>query len=133
MKLLVVTTEPVTAQQLSNALPDSVEPNDAEVMVVAPALQPSGLRFWLSDADEAIARAREVRSETVEQLGEAGVSASGDIGESDPMQAIEDALNTFPADRILLFTHGQDQGYREDIDETALRERFGIPVDHAAA
>jgi hypothetical protein len=129
MKLLVVTTEPITADQLRAALPEDVDPSDAEVMVVAPALQQSGLKFWLSDADDAIERARQVRTETVEQLGEAGVSASGDTGESDPMQAIEDAVNVFSPDRILVFTHGQ--GYREDLDEGELEERFGIPVARA--
>jgi hypothetical protein len=129
MKLLVVTSEPITADQLRAALPADVDPADAEVMVVAPALQQSGLKFWLSDADGAIDRARQVRTETVEQLGDAGVSASGDTGDSDPMQAIEDAVNIFSPDRILLFTRGE--GYREDLDEGELRERFGIPIDRA--
>jgi hypothetical protein len=98
-------------------------------MVVAPALHKSALRFWMSDADTAIARAEEVRTESVENLGEAGVSASGDTGESDPEDAIEDALKTFPADRILLFTHGgREQRYREDVDPGSLESRFGIPV-----
>jgi hypothetical protein len=129
MKLLVVTTEPITADQLRAALPGDVDPTDAEVTVVAPALQQSGFKFWLSDADDAIARAREVRTETVEQLGEAGVSASGDTGDSDPMQAIEDAFNIFSPDRILIFAHGD--GYREELDEAELKERFGVPVDRA--
>jgi hypothetical protein len=129
MKLLVVTSEPITADQLRAALPAEVDPTDAEVMVVAPALQQSGIRFWFSDVDDAIARAQQVRTETVEQLGEAGVSASGDTGDSDPMQAIEDAVNIFSPDRILLFTGGE--GYREDLDEGELRERFGVSVDRA--
>jgi hypothetical protein len=129
MKLLVVTSKPITADQLRAALPAEVDPTDAEVMVVAPALQQSGIRFWFSDVDDAIARAQQVGTETVEQLGEAGVSASGDTGDSDPMQAIEDAVNIFSPDRILLFTGGE--GYREDLDEGELRERFGVSVDRA--
>jgi hypothetical protein len=129
MKLLVLTSEAITADQLRNALPGDIEPSDAEVMVVAPALHKSALRFWLSDADAAIARAEEIRAESLDKLGEAGVSASGDTGESDPETAIDDALKTFPADRILLFTHGGDERrYREDVDTGALQTRFGIPV-----
>jgi hypothetical protein len=132
MKLLVLTSEPITADQLRTALPGDVDPGDAEVMVVAPALQESGLRFWMSDADEAIARAEAVRQETVEKLGQEGVPASGDTGESDPETAIQDALQTFSADRIVLFTHaGDDQEYREDVDPAEVEERFGIPVDNA--
>jgi len=129
VRLLVLASEPVSADQLRTALPGDADPADAEVMVVAPALHKSALRFWMSDADAAIARAEEVRAESVENLGEAGVSASGDTGESDPEDAIEDALKTFPADRILLFTHGGgEQRYREDVDAGSLESRFGIPV-----
>jgi hypothetical protein len=132
MKLLVLTSEPITSEQLGCALPPDAEPERSEVRVVAPALQLSGFRFWLSDADEAIARARRVRSQTVDQLGAEGVPASGDTGESDPVQAIEDALQTSPADRIVIFTHrGSDRRYREDVDVAEVEERFGIPVDHA--
>jgi hypothetical protein len=132
MRLLVLTSEPITAQQLRDALPGSVERDDLEVMVVAPALQSNPIKFWMSDADEAIARAEAVERESVEELGGAGIRAAGDTGESDPMLAIQDALNTFPADRILLFTRGDDgQGYREDLDKTEITERFGVPVDRA--
>jgi hypothetical protein len=132
MRLLVLTSEPITAEQLREALPGDIEPQQAEVMVVAPALQESGIRFWLSDADDAIAKADAVRSETVDRLGAEGVPASGDTGESDPLQAIQDALQSFPADRILLFTHGgSDQRYREDVDVAEIKQRFGLPVDHA--
>ncbi len=132
MKVLVLTSESISAQQLRDALPDEFDPSDAEIMIVAPALQESPIKFWFSDADEAITKAEEVRRATVEQLGDAGVAASGDTGESDPLRAIEDALQTFDADRIVLFTHpGSRQSYREDIDIGKVRERFGLPVDQA--
>lgn len=132
MKVLVLTSEPISAQQLRDALPGEFKPEDAEVMVVAPALQESGIRFWMSDADEAIARAEEVRRQTVERLGQEGVPASGDTGESDPAQAIQDALQTFPAERIVLFTHGgEERDYREDFEAGDIEDRFGLPVDHA--
>src|SRR5579884_4145423 len=130
MKLLVVTSEPITAERLRAALPAQLDPGELEVMVVAPALQPSPIKFWMSDADEAIARAEEVERESVEELGGAGIRAAGDTGESDPMLAIQDALNTFPADRILLFTGGDS--YREDLDDAEIMERFGVPIDRAS-
>ena len=133
MKVLVLTSEPITAEQLRTALGADGDPSDLEVMVVAPALAESGFKFWMSDADEAIARAEEVRRQSVEQLGKEGVSATGDTGEADPYTAIEDALKTFDADRIVLFTHGGEaQRYREDLDEREIGERFGRPVDHAS-
>jgi hypothetical protein len=98
-------------------------------MVIAPAIQESSLRFWFSDADDAIAKADEVRRQTVKDLGDSGVAATGDTGESDPLQAIQDALITFPADRIVVFTHPRgERGYREDVDGREIEERFGVPV-----
>lgn len=134
MKILVLTTEAVSADQLREALPADEDLLDAEVMVVAPALHKSALRFWLSDADEAIAKANDVRRQSVDQLGDAGVSATADTGEGDPEDAIADVLKTFSADRILLFTHPDDeQRYREDVDADELQRRFGIPITHAGA
>lgn len=133
MRLLVLTSEPISAAQLREALPDGVDPAQAEVMVLAPALQASGVRFWMSDADEAIARAEEVRRSTLERLGADGVPASGETGESNPLLAIQDALQGFPADRIVVFMHGEegDRLYREDLDVAEIEERFALPVDRA--
>ena len=133
MKVLAVTSEPITAGQLRDALGTDTDLSETEVMVVAPALADSAFKFWMSDADDAIARAEEVRLQSVERLGREGVPATGDTGEADPYVAIEDALKTFDADRIVLFTHGGDaQRYREDLDEGEIGERFGRPVDHAS-
>ena len=134
MRVLVLTTEPLSAAQLRGALPDGADPEDMEVMVIAPAIQESPLQFWFSDADDAIAKADEARRRTVRELADSGVTASGDTGESDPLQAIQDALITFPADRIVVFKHPQgEQGYREDVDEREIEERFGVPVAVATA
>ena len=132
MKLLVLTSEPVSARQLRAAVGHDVGPGEVEVMVVAPALQKSAFRFWLSDADEAIAKADAVRRQTVEQLDHEGVAASGDTGESDPEKAIEDAMQTYPAERIVIFTHPDaERRYREDVDIDAIRRRFGVQVEQA--
>jgi hypothetical protein len=135
MKLLVLTSEPISAEQLRSALGSDHEPaEDTEVMVVAPALHESALRFWLSDADEAISRATRVSRETVQELDKAGIAAHGDTGESDPLDAIEDALRSFSADKIVIFTHPEsEQRYREDLDEAEIEGRFGLPVERAPA
>jgi hypothetical protein len=101
-------------------------------MVVAPALHRSALRFWLSDADEAIRRAELVQHETVDGFADAGLDARGDTGEGDPVKAVEDVLVTFPAERIVLFTRPvSDRRYDEGIDADALQQRFGLPVQRA--
>ena len=128
MKLLVITSEPITARHLREAIgPEATE--DAEVLVIAPALHTSALRFWISDADEAIARAQEVQQESVERLDAAGVTATGDTGESDPMAAIADSLAGFPRrPGSDLRPPGAEQSYRENVTAAEITERFGLPV-----
>jgi len=130
MRLLVLTPEPVDADMLRSVLGEEVE--GAEVLVVSPATNQSKLAFWVSDPDEAIAEAEAAQEETVERLEEAGVDAAGDTGESEPALALQDALATFAADRIVVFSHPDgDRDYREDESLADAETRFGIPVTHA--
>jgi hypothetical protein len=129
VKLLVVTPEPVDAEMLRSTLGDEVE--GAEVLVVSPATNQSKLAFWVSDPDEAIHEAEIAQEETVERLEEEGIDAAGDTGESEPAVAIQDALATFAADRILVFTHSGEKDYREDAGLQDAEERFGVPVSFA--
>jgi hypothetical protein len=128
-KILALVSEPVSGEALRKAV-DGERAAGAEVLVVAPALN-SRTRFWISDPDPAIERAEEVQEETVERMDEEGIDAAGDTGESDPLLAIEDALATFPADEIVLFTH--TSGARNWLEEglvDEVRERFAGPVQH---
>ena len=129
MKLLVVTPEPVDANLLRSTLGDEVE--GAEVLVISPATNESPLAFWVSDSDEAIHEAEVAQEETVERLEEEGIDAAGDTGESEPAVAIQDALATFEADRIVIFSHTGETDYREEAGLEDAEERFGIPVSFA--
>jgi len=130
VRLLVVTPEPIDAAALRTALGDEVE--GAEVLVVTPAGNRSKVAFWVSDSDEAIAEAEVAQEETVERLEEGGVDAFGETGESEPAVAIQDALATFKADRIVVFSHPDgDRDYREDDGLADAEQRFGVPVTHA--
>jgi hypothetical protein len=129
VKLLVVTPEPVDADLLRSTLGEEVE--GAEVLVISPATNESPLAFWVSDSDEAIHEAELAQEETVERLEEEGIDAAGDTGESEPAVAIQDALATFKADQIVIFSHAGEKDYREDEGLADAEERFGIPVTHA--
>jgi hypothetical protein len=127
MRVLVLASDPVDADDVRDALGADAE--GAEVRVVSPALNDSPLAFWVSDADEAIAEADEAQEATVEELRSEGLEATGTIGESDPLQALEDALATFPADHVLVFVRPEDERkYKED-DLVGEAERLaGVPV-----
>lgn len=127
-RIIAVVSEPISGEALRSALGADVD--EAEVLVVAPA---TTTRFhWLTGAtDAAIERAEAIQEESVERLDEEGLEAAGDTGESDPLLAVQDALQTFPADRIVLFTHGE--GKRNWLEEGFVeqaRDRFQAPVTH---
>lgn len=130
MKLLVVTPEPIDAAVLRTVVGEEV--NGAEVLVLSPATNQSKVAFWVSDPDDAIAEATTAETDTVERLEEEGIDAAGRVGESEPAQAIDDALATFAADRIVIFSHPKgDRDYREDESLADAETRWKIPVTHA--
>ncbi len=128
-KILALVSEPVSADALRSAVGGDAA-DDAEVLVVAPALN-SKSRFFLADPDPAIDRAEAVKEETVERLVDEGIDAAGATGEEDPMLALQDALATYDADEIVLFTHasGKKNWLEEGIVEEA-KQRFSAPVRH---
>lgn len=130
MKLLVLAPEAVDAAAVRRALPDD-DLTGAEVLVMAPALQQSGIRFWMSDSDDAIQHAEQAASETAGALRSEGARARATTGESEPLLALQDALTTFAADRVVVFhREGDEERYRED-DLAEAQERFGVPVSLA--
>lgn len=128
MKLLVLATDPVGADDVRQALDEDVE--GAEVLVVSPAVSESAVAFWVSDSDEAIADAESVAQKSAAALAAAGAKATGQTGESDPLLALQDALATYPADRVVVFARGEDEAQRYQEDELAEQAgtRFGVPV-----
>jgi rubrerythrin len=97
----------------------------SEVLIVAPAITTSRLHYLASDLDEETAQAAE-RLETLRaELERSGVSATGRVGDANPIIAIEDALREFPADEIVIVTHPRSRStwLERDVVHQA-RERF---------
>ena len=67
--------------------------SNEQVLVVCPALN-SPLKHWVSDEDGARAAAQERLDASLARLRRAGSHASGEVGDSEPLQALEDALRT---------------------------------------
>jgi hypothetical protein len=129
-KILVVANETVAGRALRSEIVHRARRRPAEVLVVAPALN-TRLRHWTSDDDRARADARERVEHSLASLREAGVEARGEVGDSDPIQAIQDALRTFGADEIIISTHppGRSNWLERDVIERA-RELYGCPIAH---
>jgi GABA permease len=129
-RILVVANETVGGPELLAEIRQRSEGRNANVLVVCPALN-SPLRHWVSDEDDARAAAQSRLDESLASMRAAGLSAAGEIGDGDPIQAIEDALRTFRPDELVVSTHpaGRSHWLERGVVEKA-RERFDLPLTH---
>ena len=129
-KVLVIANETVGGDELLALLGTRSTDVDEQVLLVCPALN-SRVRTWTSDEDPARAGAQERLDASLSRLAEAGVSARGEIGDGDPLQALEDALREFPADEIVVSTHppGRSNWLEQGVVEQA-RQRYDVPITH---
>jgi hypothetical protein len=129
-RLLVVANETVGGSELLSELRSRSQGIRTHVLVVSPALN-SPLRHWVSDEDGARAAASERLEASLAAMRAAGIEARGEIGDGDPLQAIEDALRTFAPDELVISTHpeGRSNWLERGVVDSA-RERFALPVTH---
>jgi GABA permease len=129
-RILVVANETVGGGELRTLLERKAEAVDEDVLLVCPALN-SKVRTWTSDEDGARAAAQTRLDASLARLAADGVRARGEIGDGDPLQALEDALREFPADEIVISTHppGRSHWLEQGVVETA-RMRYDVPVTH---
>ena len=129
-RILVVSNETVGGGELLDLLGRKAEGVNEDVLLVCPALN-SRLSTWTSDEDGARSAAQSRLDRSLERLAELGVHARGEIGDGDPLQALEDALRTFPADEIVISTHppGRSHWLEQGVVEQA-RLRYDVPVTH---
>lgn len=128
-RALIVANEAVAGEQLKDALVRRLDEGIDSVFVVAPALAGSALKHYAGDVDGAIPEARDRLQETLGQLRAAGLEADGEVGDSDPIQAIQDEILKFDPDQILIVGHrGEDGAFAEQgLLEQAQRD-LDLPV-----
>jgi hypothetical protein len=132
-RILVVANETVGAEALAALLRTRAAGMREDVLVVCPALN-SRLRTWTSDEDHARDAAAQRLEASVASLTASGVRATGIVGDGDPLQALEDALRTFPADEIVISTHppGRSHWLEKGVVAEAER-RYDVPVTHVVS
>ena len=81
----------------------------APVRVVVPAVEATSFRHTMGDIDEPLLEAQERLRRVLDSLDRAGVGATGEVGDPDPVQAAQDALLEAPADEVLIFSREADQ------------------------
>ena len=121
--VLVITSVERPVELLREALGDDVD----ELRVVVPAVKQSRLQ-WLTNADD---DAREEAEEAAASIADATSDAvEADAGDSDPLQAAEDALAEFEADELVVVTHPDEEAtWLEEGRAADIERRFpGLKV-----
>jgi hypothetical protein len=127
-RLLVVAAEEISGGALRDAVREHVEGREAEVRLIAPALTESRIEHTMGDVDDALVAARERLEHSAAELGRAGIEAEATIGDPDLRLAIQDALQTFDADEILIVAHREGGPYLERQGIAEAERDFEPPI-----
>ncbi len=129
-RVLVVANETVQGEELLSTISTLALIERTQFLVVCPALN-SRLKTFTSDEDPARAAARARLDVTLARLASVGIEASGEVGDGDPLVAVDDAMRTFGPSEIVISTHppGKSNWLERGIVES-VRARYDVPVTH---
>lgn len=131
-RILVLANETCAGAAVCEEVRYRARGRDASVLVVAPVLIGSRVGHWLSAGSEGARSAAEARLyDSVAALRMSGLVADGQLGDADPMQALDDAFRTFRPDEIVISTHPPARSHwlERRVVQRA-RERYEVPVTH---
>jgi hypothetical protein len=129
-RILVIANETVGGAALRERIEEHSRGHRTNLLVVTPALN-SPVRTFTSDVDKAREQAQQRLDASLARLRQDGIEAHGEVGDGDPLQAIEDALRTFGPDEIIISTHPEGRSnWLERGVVTGAKERFAVPITH---
>lgn len=124
--LLVVTCaveEPAAVRRIATTAELNGE-RETEVRLLSPA-KLGFLDRWASDVEGARRTAQENLVAAVAALAKAGISAEARVGDEDVVQAVEDQLQSFAADEVVLVSQGGEEAEGAAAElASRLRARF---------
>jgi hypothetical protein len=131
-RILVIANETCASRTVCEEVRYRAGPDEAEVLVVAPALSGSRLNHGLaSDADRAREAAEQRLEASVAALREVGLSARGLVGDADPLLALDDALRLMDPDEVIISTHTPERSnWLERKVVQQARGRYAVPITH---
>lgn len=129
--LIVITApveEPAAVEEIVRVAGLTSRPAGVEVLLLAPA-QISFLDRWASDVEGARRAAQGSLVATVAALAKAGIAAEARVGDESVVQAVEDQLESFAADEVVLVSAGGTDGAADD-DVAELGARLRADFRH---
>ena len=131
-RILVIANETCAGAAVVDEVRYRAGHGPAEVLVVAPALAGSRMGHWLSsDLEGAREAATERLNASIAALRAIGLEAAGQLGDADPIQALDDAFRVFAPDEILISTHppARSNWLERQVVQKA-RDQYQVPVTH---
>jgi len=128
-RYLVVANQTLGGAELAAKIRECAAKGESEFHLVVPATHARDRATWTdSDAQD---HARERLRQGLDWLASLGATATGEIGDQQPMLAIGDSLISQPFDEIVLSTlpAGFSRWLRQDLP-ARVRRAYGVPVTH---
>jgi hypothetical protein len=126
-RVLIVVAAELAEGEVRDAVLERAR-NASEVRVIAPALTRTVVEQAMGDVDDAIAAAQERLDRALKRIGSPGAVTTGEVGDSDMRLAIQDALQTFSADEIVIVAHEEDALAREHKSIAEAEKSFEPPI-----
>jgi hypothetical protein len=123
--VLVIANEELRGEELRRRIGGS--DGDVELNVLAPVLT-SHVHYGVSDIDREIAQARKRLRRSLEWTRQHGLHARGEVGDANPVTAIEDQLRSFGPDEVIVVTHPQ-LTWQERAELDRLCGELNVPVE----
>jgi hypothetical protein len=128
-EILVVANRTLTGQKLLDAMRAHAAGQETRFRFVVPATKPSsGLIIY----DDAVRHSAEVRVDLASAMfAEAGLHATGEVGDPDPFMATMDALASSRPELVIISTEPTTHSgwLRRDLIDR-VRSASGLPVEH---
>jgi hypothetical protein len=129
---LVVANQTLGGEHLIERVRQCLADGPSRFHIVVPATPQGELLTWTEGKSTAVAQDRLDRA--LARFGELGAQADGEVGDKDPIMAIEDALRRGSFDEIILSTlpPGISRWLKLDLP-SRVAARFRLPVTHLVA
>jgi hypothetical protein len=125
--VLVVANDALAGEELRAQIKRS-EASRTEVDILAPVLT-SRLHYTVSDIDSALADARARLGRSLAWAEQHGIAARGEVGDPNPITALEDELRDFGADEVIVVMHPDERETRQEQAQLErLRSELDVPV-----
>jgi hypothetical protein len=129
---LIVANQTLMSPQLREEVLRRRDAGDYEFHVVVPATHAHGTALWTEG--HALAHARDALEAALGHFRSDGVDATGEVGDADPVLAVNDVVTRQGVDEIIVSTlpPGVSKWLKRDLPHR-LERRFGLTVTHVAA